>query len=185
MSIAILAALALAAAGQKGPDAPSIGEPWEDRSEYSRDDTVPPVPLGDNPATIYIFRHNRFVWLHRTADITIDGWRAGSLITGGCAKISVAPGRHNVAIGWPFNLLTLDQSQPPAIAPVDLEPGKTYVFRFDVRITGACQAGYNQVCYNYAWGITRDTAMDQAALDRARCKPMTLREPRPGKRQAT
>lgn len=130
---------------------------------------VAPAAPAIGTATVYVMRPSAFAWFHRPAQVAVDDMVAGNVGNGGCVVLTLAPGAHKISVGWPFMLLTLDDAQPPVEVMADLQPGETQFYDFDTDVS-FCQGGYNQVCHDYRWRLSR---MGNAP-DPAKCKPLAV-----------
>lgn len=130
---------------------------------------VPPADPAIATTTVYVMRPSAFAWFHRPSQVAVDDMVAGNIGNGGCAVLTLSPGPHKLSVGWPFMLLTLDDAQPPAEVMADLQPGEPQFYNFDTDVS-FCQGGFNQVCHDYRWRLTRMMSVPNPA----KCKPLTV-----------
>ena len=118
-------------------------------------------PVANNKSAVYIYRPSEFFQGGTWPTVFIDGVEKFSLKNGGYIFSNLTSGKHEIKIGatsffdnWSFK---------DVVGTIDVEEGKTYYLRFDVKFKDAASYG-SVISFSGAAGLI-EVSKEQAELD--------------------
>jgi hypothetical protein len=119
--------------------------------------SVPELEAGSKDALVYVYRVRSFAGAVRQAKLSVDGTKAMVLTNNSCTYMRVPAGHHDFEVAWYKVPLVEFGLMPTLNISADLEPGKTYYYRYMVF------GGVQRFQYQFA-PVTRTQATDDWEL---------------------